>query len=79
MRKNCTPRSVRGAPGNRCPYRGGFIQQLAPFAKMDTYQDPKPGKTYISPKLDSFGEPQRKVRIATKLIEQPETYARTEI
>ena len=42
---------------------------------MDTYQDPKPGKTYISPKLDSFGDPQRKVRIATKLIEQPETYA----
>jgi len=42
---------------------------------MDTYQDPKPGKTYISPRLDSFGDPQRKVRIATKLIEQPETYA----
>jgi len=42
---------------------------------MDTYQDPKPGITYISPKLDSFGDPQRKVRIATKLIEQPETYA----
>ncbi|MEK7755655.1 MAG: Shedu immune nuclease family protein [Planctomycetota bacterium] len=42
---------------------------------MDTYQDPKPGMTYISPKLDSFGEPRRKVRIATKLIEQPETYA----
>lgn len=42
---------------------------------MDNYQDPKPGKTYISPKLNSFGDPKRKVRIATKLIEQPETYA----
>ena len=42
---------------------------------MDNYQDPKPGKTYISPRLDSFGSPERKVRIATKLIEQPSTYA----
>lgn len=42
---------------------------------MDNYQDPKPGKTYISPRLDSFGDPERKVRIATKLIEQPSTYA----
>ncbi|WP_338848063.1 hypothetical protein V8J88_04515 [Massilia sp. W12] len=42
---------------------------------MDSYQDPKPGKTYISPRLDAFGDSERKVRIATKLIEQPETYA----
>jgi hypothetical protein len=42
---------------------------------MDNYQDPKPGKTYISPRLDSFSDPERKVRIATKLIEQPSTYA----
>lgn len=42
---------------------------------MDNYQDPKPGKTYISPRLDSFGNPERKVRIATKVIEQPTTYA----
>jgi len=42
---------------------------------MDNYQDPKPGKTYISPRLDSFTDPERKVRIATKLIEQPSTYA----
>src|ERR1700677_1672132 len=41
----------------------------------DSYQDPKPGKTYISPRLDAFGQPERKVRIATKLIEQPITYA----
>ena len=42
---------------------------------MDNYQDPKPGKTYISPRLDAFRNPERKVRIATKLIEQPSTYA----
>jgi len=42
---------------------------------MDNYQDPKPGKTYISPQLTSFTDPGRKVRIATKLIEHPETYA----
>jgi hypothetical protein len=41
----------------------------------DNYQDPKPGKTYISPRLGSFADPERKVRIATKLIEQPSTYA----
>ncbi len=42
---------------------------------MDNYQDPTPGKTYISPRLDDFGNPERKVRIATKLIEHPNTYA----
>lgn len=42
---------------------------------MDSYQDPLPGKTYISPRLDAFGNPERKVRIATKLIEQPSTFA----
>lgn len=42
---------------------------------MDNYQDPEPGKTYISPQLDDFSDPSRKVRIATKLIDQPETYA----
>ena len=42
---------------------------------MDDYENPLPGKTYISPALKSFSEPARKVRIATKLIEQPETYA----
>lgn len=42
---------------------------------MDNYQDPMPGKTYISPRLGAFGSPERKVRIATKLIEHPSTYA----
>jgi len=42
---------------------------------MDSYLDPEFGKTYISPRLDHFGNPERKVRIATKLIEHPNTYA----
>lgn len=42
---------------------------------MDNYQDPMPGKTYISPRLSAFGNAERKVRIATKLIEHPSTYA----
>lgn len=42
---------------------------------MDDYQDPTSGKTYISPRLSAFGDPERKVRIATKLIEHTNTYA----
>lgn len=42
---------------------------------MDNYQYPESGKTYVSPQLDAFGDPNRKVRIATKLLVQPETYA----
>lgn len=42
---------------------------------MDNYQDPESGKTYISPRLDDFSNPERKVRIATKLIEHTNTYA----
>ena len=42
---------------------------------MDNYENPKPGKTYISPSLKAFGQQDRQVRIASKLIEQPETYA----
>jgi hypothetical protein len=42
---------------------------------MDDYDDPLPGKTYISPSLSWFNDPNRKVRIATKLLEQPSTYA----
>lgn len=45
------------------------------MSTADSYQDPQPGKTYISPRLDSFLDPARKVRIATKLIAQPATYA----
>ena len=42
---------------------------------MDDYQDPKEGKTYISPRLKSFGDDDRKVRIASKIIESPDAYA----
>lgn len=46
---------------------------------MDDYQNPKPGKTYISPRLNAFGESDRKVRIASKVIESSESYAFTKI
>jgi Domain of unknown function (DUF4263) len=42
---------------------------------MDDYKSPLPGKTYISPSLASFSGSNRKIRIATKLLEQPNTYA----
>ena len=42
---------------------------------MDSYDDPLPGITYVSPRLDAFGQPGRKMRIASKLIEPPEAYA----
>lgn len=41
---------------------------------MDNYENPVEGKTYISPSLNQFiGE--RKIRIASKVIESPDTYA----
>jgi hypothetical protein len=46
---------------------------------VDSYNNPQPGKTYISPSLDAFNQPGRKVRIATKVIEHPESYAFAEI
>ena len=46
---------------------------------MDSYDNPQPGRTYISPSLDAFNQPGRKVRIATKVIEHPESYAFAEI
>jgi antiviral defense system Shedu protein SduA len=42
---------------------------------MDNYQNPKAGKTYISPSLKAFGNSDRKVRIASKVIESPDSYA----
>ncbi|WP_286823062.1 MULTISPECIES: Shedu immune nuclease family protein [unclassified Idiomarina] len=42
---------------------------------MDDYQNPKEGKTYISPRLDAFGDSDKKVRIASKVIESPDSYA----
>ena len=42
---------------------------------MDDYKNPKEGKTYISPSLKSFEGTNRKVRIASKLINSPDSYA----
>lgn len=41
---------------------------------MDSYKEPKPGKTYISPSLASFGNKERMVRIASKTITTPDGY-----
>ena len=41
----------------------------------DSYENPKEGKTYISPSLNSFGEGDEKVRIASKVIESKDSYA----
>lgn len=42
---------------------------------MDNYKNPEPGKTYISPSLAAFGQKDRKIRIASKVIESPDAYA----
>lgn len=42
---------------------------------MDDYQNPKAGKTYISPRLKAFGDSDRAVRIASKVIESADSYA----
>lgn len=41
---------------------------------MDNYQNPKPGKTYISPALPSFGDKERLVRIASKVLPSTDGY-----
>lgn len=45
------------------------------MSDWDNYENPKEGKTYISPSLKSFGEGTEKVRIASKVIESPNSYA----
>jgi hypothetical protein len=42
---------------------------------MDTYKNPLPGKTYFSPSLNAFSQPNRKVRIVTKVVDSPDAYA----
>jgi len=42
---------------------------------MDDFKNPIEGKTYISPSLKSFGTLDTKVRIASKVINSPESYA----
>lgn len=41
---------------------------------MDNYQNPKPGKTYISPALPSFGDKSRLIRIASKVLPSVDGY-----
>ncbi|WP_033394529.1 Shedu immune nuclease family protein [Thiomicrorhabdus arctica] len=40
----------------------------------DDYQSPLPGKTYISPSLQSFGDKERRVRIASKILPSEDGY-----
>ncbi|MDE3021827.1 MAG: DUF4263 domain-containing protein [Pseudomonadota bacterium] len=40
----------------------------------DDYQNPQPGKTYISPSLQAFGDKDRKVRIASKILPSEDGY-----
>ncbi|MDO6500472.1 Shedu immune nuclease family protein [Photobacterium sanguinicancri] len=42
---------------------------------MDNYENPIEGKTYISPRLNSFFDPTEKVRIASKVIESKDSFA----
>lgn len=41
---------------------------------MDNYQNPKPGKIYISPSLPSFGDKTKRVRIASKVLPSVDGY-----
>ena len=45
------------------------------MSDFDNYENPKEGKTYISPRLKSFGQGTEKVRIVSKVLEHPEAYA----
>ena len=40
----------------------------------DDYQNPLPGKTYISPSLQSFGDKDRRIRIASKILPSEDGY-----
>ena len=46
---------------------------------MDDYKNPRAGKTYISPRLNDFYSSNRNVRIASKVIDSPDSYAFTKI
>lgn len=41
---------------------------------MDDYQNPKPGKTYISPSLQSFRDKDKRIRIASKVLPSDDGY-----
>lgn len=40
----------------------------------DDYQNPLPGKTYISPSLQAFGDKEKRVRIASKILPSEDGY-----
>jgi len=40
----------------------------------DDYQNPLPGKTYISPSLEAFGDKERRIRIASKILPSEDGY-----
>ncbi|MEJ1408908.1 MAG: DUF4263 domain-containing protein, partial [Candidatus Sedimenticola sp. (ex Thyasira tokunagai)] len=40
----------------------------------DDYQNPLPGKTYVSPSLEAFGDKERRVRIASKILPSENGY-----
>lgn len=40
----------------------------------DDYQNPLPGKTYISPSLEAFGAKDRRIRIASKILSSEDGY-----
>ena len=46
---------------------------------MDDYKNPKEGKIYISPSLKSFGQSDKRIRIASKVINSPETYTHAKV
>ena len=51
MRKNCTSGSVRGAPGNRRPYRGGLqlvVSGTAPRSESVRWSAPRVLRSGIS-------------------------------
>ena len=45
------------------------------MSDSDNYENPKEGKTYISPSLKSFGQGAGKVRIVSKVLENSEAFA----
>lgn len=46
---------------------------------MDDYKNPRSGKNYISPRLNDFYSSNRNVRIASRVIDSPDSYAFTKI
>ncbi|WP_417825597.1 Shedu immune nuclease family protein [Thalassospira povalilytica] len=46
---------------------------------LDDYENPVEGKTYVSPSLNGFGKSEKKVRIASKVINSADSYAFSKI